>query len=195
MLVVALALAIGPIRADAQTAVTPGTEVSVGYAFQNVDPLSHQFASTTEQGWDAAVGQRLTRHIAAVARLTGTYGASIATGLVVGPPALKGTTRPTTYTVMAGPRFSWPAHRFEPFVDGLVGFGWERAGMNGVDFVTVQTDTGLATRVDAGIDVVWTPRLAVRLIDVGWERLSVFQQTQRRLGVSASLVIGLGVTP
>jgi hypothetical protein len=42
-----------------------------------VDPLSHQFAATTEQGWDAAVVQRLTRRIAAVAQLTGAYGASV----------------------------------------------------------------------------------------------------------------------
>jgi hypothetical protein len=187
-----LTLAMRPVRADAQTAAKPATEVSIGYAFRDVEPLAHQFASTTEQGWDASVTQRITRWMAITGQVTGTYGASIGTGLAVGPPALKGTMHPSTYVVMAGPRDSWPGHGFEPFVQGLVGFARARAGLNGVDFVSVQTDTGFATGLGAGLDVAWTPRVSVRLVDIEWDRLSVFEQTQRRLGVSVGLIVGFG---
>jgi hypothetical protein len=189
VMAITLALAMRSVRAHAQTPATSSTEVSVGYAFGDVDALAHQMATMTEHGWDASLLQRLTPWLSVTEEIAGTYGASIATGLVVGPPALKGTMHPSTYMIMAGPRVGWRRHRFEPFVQGLVGVARERVGLSGIDFVSAQIDTGVAAGLGAGLDVQQSPRLAVRLIYVEWDRLSLFQQAQRRVGVSAGLIL------
>jgi hypothetical protein len=185
---ITLAFAICSVRAQAQTA-TSSTAVSVGYAFGDVEALAHQFAATTEHGWDASLVQPLTPWLSVTGELAGTYGASMATGLVVGAPALKGTLHPSTYVIMAGPRVGLPRHRFEPFVQGMAGVARERVGLSGIDFVSAQIDTGVAAGLGAGLDMQQSRRLAVRLIYVEWDRLSLFQQAQRRVGVSAGLIL------
>jgi peptidoglycan-associated lipoprotein len=93
---------------------------------------------------------------------------------------------------MVGPQVTWRANRFAPFAHALFGLARERTGMNGVDFISPQTDSGFATTLGGGLDLAVTRGLAVRVIETDYLRSEVFNQRQNSFGLSFGLLFGFG---
>src|ERR1700730_13786667 len=158
----ALVFFLAPASSSAQTGAGPSVQVFAGYAYLHTEPLAHQFASTDDQGWRTSVMANVNSWLTVVGDVAGRYGSSVTTGPVVGPATFKGTMRPYVYSFQLGPQVRWRADRFAPFAHALFGLARERTGMNGVDFISSQTDSGFATTLGGGLDLAVMPHLALR---------------------------------
>jgi hypothetical protein len=126
-----------------------------------------------------------------VGDVAGRYGSTITTGPVVGLPRSR-EPRARTCIRIWWVRKSHGANRFAPFGHALFGLSRERTGMNGVDFVSSQTDSGFATTLGGGIDLAVTPHLALRVVEADYFRTEVFNQSQNSFGLSFGILVGFG---
>jgi opacity protein-like surface antigen len=181
-----------PASSWSQPPAEPSVQVFAGYAYLHAEPLTHQFSSSNDQGWNTSVMANVNGWLTVVGDVAGRYGSTITTGPVVGPSAFKGTTRPYVYSYLAGPQVAWRTNRFAPFAHALLGLARERTSMNGVDFVSAQTDTGFATTLGGGLDLAVTPHLAVRVVEADYFRAEVFNQSQNSLGLCFGILFGFG---
>jgi outer membrane protein with beta-barrel domain len=181
-----------PASSRAQPAAEPRVQIFAGYAYLHAEPLAHQFSGSDDHGWNTSVLANVNGWLAVVGDVAGRYGSTITTGPVVGPSAFKGTTRPYVYSYLVGPQVTWRSNRFAPFAHALFGVARERTGMNGVDFISSQTDSGFATTLGGGLDLAVMPRLAVRVVEADYVRTEVFNQGQNSLGLSFGIVLGFG---
>jgi hypothetical protein len=183
---------LAPASGWAQAAAEPSVQIFAGYSYLHAEPLTHQFSSSNDQGWNTSVMANVNDWLTVVGDVAGRYGSAIATGPVVGPSAFKGTTRPYVYSYLVGPQVTWHANRFAPFGHALFGLARERTGMNEVDFTSPQTDSGFATTLGGGLDLAVTPHLAVRVIEADYFRTEVFNQSQNSFGLSFGILLGFG---
>jgi hypothetical protein len=186
IVVILVSVLMFPVYAAAQSpAVFGGYEwarPSVDTSLGNVNFFPHLFVEDLN-GWKAGAMIPIAAGLAVVGQADGVYGKQFGLGIVV---HRIGTARPWMYTYEGGPRYSFlPEGRVSPFVEGMLGVTHAHFGTMGIDFIGVDTDTGIEGGVAGGVAVHVTHSFGVQG-DVGYRRARLFSQTLHRVQVAAS---------
>lgn len=192
----AVGLSIGTaITSNAQQAVrhqgvVPRAEVSLSYSYMRANATPGVCGCFNMNGGSAELAVHAYRGVSGVFDLNGDHAGTTS----VAGQAL------TLLTFAGGPRFSHPFHTqsrttFTPFVQGLVGavHGFDAPFPNSSGS-TSSSATALAVLVGGGLDVSFSPRIAVRPIqaDYGLTHLpNNVNNSQNLLRLSAGVVFRL----
>jgi len=153
---IAIVFALLLISAAGFAQVPTSGNIYVGYA------LDHGNTGLTDNGtlngWEASVEGKVVPHLGIVADVSQTYG-TLTNQVIAFPFGVDEHNQVTSYLV--GPRVSFGAGKFRPFVHVLIGAAHLHESVSGVGFVNAETD--FADALGGGLDYHLIPRVSWRL--------------------------------
>ncbi len=166
----------------------PSGNIFVGYSYLNTD-LSGSGGRNSLNGWAASGEYKVFPFVELVADFSAHYGPAGfapngACTVVVGGTCSTDRFHADQYSFLAGPRISFSAGKFRPFVHALVGGGYLRENAPGSSL----SNTTFAYALGGGIDYHLIPRVSWRIqADVLETRF--FSITQNNARISTGIVV------
>jgi hypothetical protein len=174
--------------ASLASAQVPGGNVFFGYSYYSEDLSSigqvdaGGWGRANTNGWEASVEGKVIPFLGFVADFDSHYGSQNLTILCpAGAPCPAVTANITEHNFLFGPRVSFPAGRFRPFVEGLFG----GAHMNISE--GVGSDYSFATALGGGLDYKIIKPLAWRF-QGDYVQTRLFGATQNNVRLSTGIV-------
>ena len=196
--IVAIAFAIILAATAAYAQVPTSGNIFGGYSYVNADLISGTRSNLN--GWNASLEGKVFPFVGIVADFSGNYGSQTVQvpgptalpvgacpvgGIIISCPPITGTTSFNVtlhqHNFLFGPRVSFPAGRFRPFGEFLVGVA--HANANGIG-----TDNSFATAVGGGIDYRIIRPIAWRF-QGDYIHTSLFGGAQNNVRLSTGIVL------
>ncbi len=193
IVIASLIVLLLPLTAFAQTSTATASDMPRfnlfgGYSYLRSNTLPPEVVGdTNNSGWTASFTANMNHWFGVIGSVAGQYGSPTLNNLV-DPTTQTTTTRPYTYTFMAGPQVTVPTDsRVKPFADVLVGLAHQRA-VSSADLVTPVTGNGMALSFGGGVDIAVHPSLAVRAAQLQYLQTRAFSQSQNTWTLSTGVV-------
>ena len=145
---------------------TSKVDVFGGYSFVHSGP-GLGLESGNASGWEAALNYNWNHWLALKADIDGHYCCA-----------------QTMHNFLFGPQINLSQGKIKPFVHGLVGASHGTSG--------AFSDTVLGFALGGGIDVKWTERISVRVVQADLLGTRYGDETQKNFRLSAGLVFHFG---
>jgi hypothetical protein len=168
----------------ASAQVPTSGNIFVGYSFYSASPSSLDLTTAGRpnmNGWEGSLEGKVLPLVGIVADISGHYGQRSYVELTPGGPFNATVTGHET-DVMFGPRLSFPAGKFRPFGEALVGVGHVNTGQG---FST--SDTSFATAFGGGLDYKIIRILALRA-EADYVQTRFFSTRQDNFRLSTGIV-------
>jgi len=152
---------------------TPAFEIFGGYSYVRCDDSSWSSADCNLSGWDASLAANGNKWLGVVADVSGQYGSVSGAGVKL-------------YSAMFGPRLTFRAKKFTPFIQGL--FGAAHADIAD----GLEKDNMFAMAFGGGVDITIKGIFAVRPAQVEYFATRNGSDILSHTRFSAGIVFKLG---
>jgi opacity protein-like surface antigen len=169
----------------ANAQVPTSGNIFFGYSYENVSSSALDSPNANRaslNGWEGSLEGKVLPWVGIVADFGGHYGSQTYQVDVGGSPA-NATVDGHEYTVMFGPRVSFQAGKFRPFVEGLFGIG--HVSTTGV--FPAPSDTSFAAAIGGGLDYKILKPIAWRF-EGDYLQTRFFGTTQDDVRISTGVV-------
>lgn len=136
----------------------PKVELFGGYGYTSVDTKGSGLGRQSFNGWDADFAARISKNVAIVGDISGSYKTeTIDLGGVSASAKLK------FYNYLFGPRVSAKAGKVNPFVEALFGIGHVTASAESGGVTGSVSSNGFAMAFGGGLDVSANKNISIRV--------------------------------